>query len=163
VERYNVDDVCKLFQIAESTLRKYALLLEENGYSFEKNNNGRRIYYQKDLDIIKRFLNLKCSNKKVKNEVIIANILDDRYQFKKIEANNEIFDTTQAEHYKQIEESLQSILQQQNIVLQNLQKGLDVLDKKIEKIQMEQDEQTKFLVKILSIREKGIIEKLIGK
>lgn len=54
-------DVCSLLDIKESTLRKYALLLKNAGYHFHTNEKGQRGYYDKDVIVLKRFLEVKNS------------------------------------------------------------------------------------------------------
>ena len=53
------NDVCALLSIKESTLRKYALLLKDAGYQFHVNDKGQRGYFNKDVIVIKRFLEVK--------------------------------------------------------------------------------------------------------
>lgn len=50
--------VCEELGIQDSTLRKYSLLLEKEGVSFERHKNNRRIYTEKHVITLKRSLNL---------------------------------------------------------------------------------------------------------
>lgn len=54
-------DVCTLLSIKESTLRKYALILQDAGYHFHTNGKGQRGYYDKDVTVLRRFLEIKKS------------------------------------------------------------------------------------------------------
>jgi hypothetical protein len=54
-------DVCTLLKIKESTLRKYALMLQEAGYHFATNDKGQRAYYNKDVITLKKLLEIKNS------------------------------------------------------------------------------------------------------
>lgn len=54
-------DVCTLLKTKESTLRKYALLLQEVGYHFETNDKGQRAYYNKDVIALKKLIEIKNS------------------------------------------------------------------------------------------------------
>lgn len=54
-------DVSALLQIKESTLRKYSLLLENVGYSFQRNNQNQRWYNDTDIVALKKFISLKNS------------------------------------------------------------------------------------------------------
>lgn len=49
-------DVCTLLGIKESTLRKYALILKDAGYQFHVNDKGQRGYFEKDVMVLKRFM-----------------------------------------------------------------------------------------------------------
>lgn len=55
----NSSDVCTLLDIKESTLRKYAGILKGAGYNFHVNTKGQRGYFEKDVIVIKRFLEIK--------------------------------------------------------------------------------------------------------
>lgn len=57
----NAGDVCALLSIKESTLRKYALILQDAGYHFHTNGKGQRGYYDKDVTVLRRFLEIKKS------------------------------------------------------------------------------------------------------
>lgn len=56
---YSSSDVSTVLTIQESTLRKYCLILEKNGYEFLKNANGHRAYFDGDIILLKKFLELK--------------------------------------------------------------------------------------------------------
>ena len=53
------NDLCTLLSIKESTLRKYALLLKDAGYQFHVNEKGQRGYFNRDVIVFKRFLEVK--------------------------------------------------------------------------------------------------------
>lgn len=50
-------EVSKSLMIADSTLRKYCLALEEQGYTFDRGVNNARVFYQKDILVIQRLMN----------------------------------------------------------------------------------------------------------
>lgn len=56
---YSSKDLASSLKIQESTLRKYCLLLEEEGYKFHKNEHGHRGYYDSDIIVIRKILELK--------------------------------------------------------------------------------------------------------
>lgn len=53
---YSPTDVQELLDVDSSTLRKYALKLEENGYKFHKNKRGHRGYFDKDVVALRKLL-----------------------------------------------------------------------------------------------------------
>ncbi|MCA1024446.1 helix-turn-helix domain-containing protein [Halobacillus litoralis] len=57
--KYEPVDMAGLLEIKESTLRKYCLLLEKEGYVFEKGSLGRRWFHDNDLLVLRRFMILK--------------------------------------------------------------------------------------------------------
>jgi len=56
---FSSSDIAITLKIQESTLRKYCLILEKSGYEFLKNENGHRAYFDADLILLKKFLELK--------------------------------------------------------------------------------------------------------
>lgn len=56
---YSSSDVSKNLGIQESTIRKYALLLEEHGYKWYKNEHGTRGFFDKDLIVLRKLIELK--------------------------------------------------------------------------------------------------------
>lgn len=67
-------EVCKIFEIKPSTLRKWAVLFANAGYEFHKDENGRRHYRDSDIALFHRFVALKMrgeiSMEKAANQVI---------------------------------------------------------------------------------------------
>ncbi|WP_245947525.1 hypothetical protein [Bacillus taeanensis] len=53
---YFSSEVAKSLGIGASTLRKYALALEEQGYNFDRGINNSRVFYQKDVLVIQRLI-----------------------------------------------------------------------------------------------------------
>lgn len=52
-------EVCKIFEIKPSTLRKWAVLLKNAGHEFHQDEHGRRHYRDSDVAIFHRFVALK--------------------------------------------------------------------------------------------------------
>jgi len=50
---YDTLQVAKLLGVQESTVRKYCALLVKQGYQFNKNSVGHRIFYKCDVDVMK--------------------------------------------------------------------------------------------------------------
>lgn len=59
---YSSSDVAVTLKIQESTLRKYCLILEKNGYEFLKNENGYRAFFDADSIVLKKFIELKSGS-----------------------------------------------------------------------------------------------------
>ncbi len=55
-QTYWSKEIAKLLKIADSTLRKYCLALEEVGYRFERGINNSRIFYNKDVLLLQRLI-----------------------------------------------------------------------------------------------------------
>lgn len=56
---YKSSDMATMLKIQESTLRKYCIMLEEAGYDFHKNEFGHRAFFNKDVMVLKRFIDTK--------------------------------------------------------------------------------------------------------
>ena len=67
---YDTETVSNILGVQASTLRKYCALMQKNGYKFNKNNLGHRIFYQKDIEVIKEIVDLKNSGSLTLNEAI---------------------------------------------------------------------------------------------
>lgn len=55
---FSPTDVQELLNVDSSTLRKYAILLENQGYKFHKNKRGHRGYFDKDVIALKKLVEL---------------------------------------------------------------------------------------------------------
>ncbi|MED4836819.1 helix-turn-helix domain-containing protein [Priestia megaterium] len=59
-QSYFGSEVAKVIGISNSTVRKYCLTLEEQGYEFHRGINNSRVFYNKEilmLQRIKRIMN----------------------------------------------------------------------------------------------------------
>lgn len=56
---YNTSTVSKLLGVHDKTLRNYCSLMQNCHYEFQKNRNGHRLYYKKDIELIKKIIDLK--------------------------------------------------------------------------------------------------------
>ena len=58
---YDTEMVSKILGLQSSTIRKYCALMQKYGYEFNKNSVGHRVFYKKDILIIKEIVELKNS------------------------------------------------------------------------------------------------------
>jgi len=54
---YDTEMVSNILGVQSSTIRKYCTLMQKYGYEFNKNSIGHRVFYPKDIAIIKAILN----------------------------------------------------------------------------------------------------------
>ena len=59
---YDTEMVSKVLGVQSSTIRKYCALMQKYGYEFNKNSVGHRVFYTKDISIIKEIVELKNSS-----------------------------------------------------------------------------------------------------
>lgn len=51
---YFAQEVAKQLEINANTLRRWSIELEKMDYTFERNDRNQRIYYQKDIEILRQ-------------------------------------------------------------------------------------------------------------
>ena len=56
---YGSSDIAVTLKIQESTVRKYCLILEKAGYQFLKNEHGHRAFFDYDVIVLKKIIELK--------------------------------------------------------------------------------------------------------
>lgn len=61
-------EVAGMLNIGQSTLRKWCIELEANGYKFVKGENDSRIFLEKDISALKTFKHYLKIERKTKNE-----------------------------------------------------------------------------------------------
>lgn len=59
VKVYSPGEIAKLLNVKESTLRKYSILLEKTGYTFQRNNQKQRWYSDNDVIALQKLVTLK--------------------------------------------------------------------------------------------------------
>src|SRR3954470_1132828 len=70
---YSPKEMFTTLDIGDSTLRKWCLALEKNGYGFIRNDQNRRIYVEGDLVVLRHFQNLiKQHNMQLDNAAILV-------------------------------------------------------------------------------------------
>ncbi|MEH7440489.1 DUF3967 domain-containing protein [Neobacillus drentensis] len=136
-------DVCTLLQVKESTLRKYALLLQDAGYHFATNDKGQRAYYNRDVITLKKLLEIKSSPNMTLEQSVNAVMTWIKQSGVSLPAT-EI--QRHNESYNDDIKELREIINQQNILLQKL----------IEKM----DQQQKYIDERLEQRDRTLIESL---
>jgi DNA-binding transcriptional MerR regulator len=133
----NPSDVCTLLGIKESTLRKYALILKDAGYEFHVNDKGQRGYFEKDVIVLKRFLEIKQNRDMTLEqaaEAVMAWVQQSNVAVSVIDRNRE------TERYNDDIKALKEMVAQQNELLKELMMRLDQQQKYIEESLKKRDE-----------------------
>lgn len=126
---YDTTSVSKILGVQESTLRKYCALMQKFNYEFNKNTVGHRIFYKKDVEVIKKIVDLKNSGSLTLSEsvkAILESDIDDIVDVSAVEpiSNSnynkllEEFDTFKNEQ-QQFNQQLLEILQKQQDYIKN--------------------------------------------
>ncbi|HWL23351.1 MAG TPA: DUF3967 domain-containing protein [Ureibacillus sp.] len=67
---YDTLMVSNILGVQESTIRKYCALMQKHNYEFNKNSVGHRIFYAKDIEVIKKIIELKNNSSLTLNEAV---------------------------------------------------------------------------------------------
>ncbi|MBJ8050300.1 DUF3967 domain-containing protein [Bacillus cereus group sp. N18] len=130
---YSPGDVAEQLGIQSSTLRKYADVLEKEGYIFIKNERGHRKYRESDVMVFRKVINLKNDTdmtlENATKQIVSWNqgveVLPlDRHEIERYEESD--FNAT----------ALQTMLQDQNEVIKKQNELLQELNKRL----VEQDQ-----------------------
>lgn len=152
MEEYSTKDIARLTDLAESTIRKYALLLEKNDYPFVRNTVGNRIFSEHDIKI---FLEIKSVPKDEKTiEEIVADIAS-KYIVKAVTSK---FEKSGDMPLNQVfEPDIASILIKKIDELHDMnQKQLDFNKELVERL----DQQQKYIDERLKERDLNLVESI---
>lgn len=133
----NPSEVCALLDIKESTLRKYAGILKNAGYKFHMNDKGQRGYFDKDVIVLRRFLEAKATSDMTLGQAANAVIawVEQSDMSLSVTRKNEI----EVRYSNDINE-LKEIIERQNELLQLLMQKMDLQQEYIDKSLEERDE-----------------------
>jgi DNA-binding transcriptional MerR regulator len=130
-------DVCALLGIKESTLRKYALILQDAGYKFHVNDKGQRGYFERDVIVLKRFTEIKQSSDMTLEqaaEAVMAWVRQSNMAVRVMDKKQE------ADRYNDDIKALKEMVAKQNELLKELMMRLDQQQKYIEESLKKRDE-----------------------
>lgn len=128
-------EVARLLNIQTSTLRKYAIELEKAGYSFWKNEKGQRGFFDQDILVLRKLMEVKEQSDMTLEKACFAVIST----FK--EGSVAHSDTAEVSEFVRHDadiQELKELVQKQNLLLQEMAKKLDQQDKRF-------DEQQQFI------------------
>lgn len=127
---YSPKEVFTTLDIGDSTLRKWCIALEKNGYGFIRNDQNRRVYVEGDLVVLRHFQNLiKQHNMQLDNAAIIV---IDRFGKGAFEVSTDtVLANTGEEEQRDLNRygddvrELKETVGQQNVLLQELVKKME--------------------------------------
>jgi len=112
-KEYSTKEISHMTDIAESTIRKYALLLERAGWLFLRNENGYRVFTEKDIFIFNEFKNLSKKNLQVDD---IAKIIASKHKNAMAEAVTERQENLDVQGVSPV--TLEKLLEKMDMLLQ---------------------------------------------
>jgi biotin operon repressor len=125
-------DVATLLEIKESTLRKYALMLEDAGYKFHKNEYGHRMYFESDVIVLRKLLDIKSHpdmTLKQSTEKIVERVEDSDLSGSDRDDNMAIYG-----RYNELYKELRDFKERQEKSYQSLFERLEKRDQKLMRI-----------------------------
>lgn len=167
-------DVATLLGIKESTLRKYALILQDAGYQFNTNDKGQRAYFDRDVTVLRRLIDIKKSPDMTLEQsanAVMAWLEQSNVSLRVMTDNKE------KERYDSDIKELREVIAQQSKLLEELVKKMDQQQKYIDTRLEERDrllmesiresqEERKALLQIAAAQEekkKGLFSRLFGR
>jgi DNA-binding transcriptional MerR regulator len=121
--------VSKVLGVQESTLRKYCALMQKHGYEFHKNSVGHRVFYEKDIETLRKIVELKNSGSLTLNESVKSILDSDIDDVSIVKVTSDI-------SYKKLLEEFSSFKQEQEYfnaeLLKQLQSQQDYIKNSIE-------------------------------
>lgn len=168
-------EISTLLGIKESTLRKYALILKDAGYHFHVNEKGQRWYYNRDVIVFKKLIQIKQSPDMTLEQAANAVISWFNQSNMSLSITNK---SPKDKRYDNDIKTMKETIEHQNTLLQELMKKMDQQQKYIDQRLEERDqklieslrqsqEERKALLQIAAAYEeeqkKGFFARLFGK
>lgn len=142
---YDTSMVSKILGVQDSTLRKYCTLMQKHSYEFNKNSVGHRIFYKKDVEIIRQIVDLKNSSSLTLNQSVKTILESD---IEDIEGINDVadIDSITKPDYNELLQAFSSFKKEQQQFNRQL---VDQLQKQQDYIKNSIDERDKKLMAAL--------------
>jgi len=105
---YAPKEISLALDISDSTLRKWCLALEKNGYGFIRNDKKNRVFVESDILVLKHFQNLvKQHNMQLDNA---AKLVIDRFGKGTFEVRTDIVPAEKEENERDLDRSNDEVL-----------------------------------------------------
>ena len=140
---YDTTTVSKILGVQESTLRKYCALMQKYNYEFNKNAVGHRVFYKKDVEVIKKIVDLKNSGSLTLSESVKTILESDIEDISDVSAVEPISNPNYTKLLEEFDAFKNEQQQFNNQLLEILQKQQDYIKNSIE----ERDNKLTFALK----------------
>lgn len=138
--------------IAESTVRKYSQLLEKQGYVFNRNVSGNRIFTEQDVKVFLEFKKVPKSEKSVEE---VALDIATKYIAKPDTSKEDVSDNTQS-HQVFERDMLVDLVEKVNVLTDMNEKQTKFNEELLKRL----DQQQKYIDDRMNERDKRLIESL---
>lgn len=152
MENYSTKDIANMTDIAESTVRKYAQLLEGNGYVFNRNISGYRIFTKQDVEVFLEFKNVSKSDNSVEET---ANIIASKYTIKPNTTEDDVSDNMQSGKGVELD-MLTDLIKKVDVLTDMNEKQTKFNEELLKRL----DQQQKYIDQRLEVRDQKLIESL---
>lgn len=168
-----VEGVAKIIGVAPSTVKKYYLLFEQEGYTFKRSHEGYVLFSNHDIELLKELIMLKNQagmtvNKAIK-EIVKSEVITDTTDVTDTTTDITVMTKQVATVMTDISE-LKELIKQQNELIRQQQKYIDERleqrDRKLMDSLRESQEERKAILQIAAAQEekkKGFFARLFGK
>ncbi|MFD2446700.1 DUF3967 domain-containing protein [Bacillus sp. CGMCC 1.16607] len=144
---YSPKEMSVTLDIGDSTLRKWCIALENNGYGFIRNDQNNRLFVESDLVALRHFQNLiKTHNMQLESA---AKLIVDRFGKGAFEVGTGVVLTESKEEQRDLSRSNDELASQMIEYIKGLEERMD-----------KQEEFNKALIKRLDRQQKYIEERL---
>lgn len=152
MENYSTKDIANMTDIAESTVRKYSQLLEKQGYVFNRNVSGNRIFTEQDVRV---FLEFKKVPKNEKSVEEIALDIATKYIAKPDTSKEDVSDNTQLNQVFE-RDMLVDLVEKVNVLTDMNEKQTKFNEELLKRL----DQQQKYIDQRLEERDQKLIQSL---
>ncbi|MBG9517035.1 DNA-binding protein [Bacillus thuringiensis] len=135
---YVSKDVAMILKIQESTLRKYCIMLEDQGYHFHKNDHGHRGFMDNDVITLRKLIEIKSHPDMTLKQA--CNAIMTWVKEKNVSEVDTNVITENEQHNKQYNE-LKEMIQQQNEMLKKMAMKMDEQQRYIDERLERRDQQ----------------------
>jgi hypothetical protein len=185
---YSPKEMSVTLNIGDSTLRKWCIALENNGYGFIRNDQNKRVFIENDLVVLRHFQNLiKTHNMQLENaskliidrfgrgslEVSTGAVLAEIEEVdRSLDRSKEDVVPTLLEHIKKQDEFIrnqkefnQELIKRLDQQQKHIDERLDERDRKLMESMRNQQEIKQHLLQIAAAKEekKSLFARLFGK
>jgi DNA-binding transcriptional MerR regulator len=147
---YTTKEVSTTLNIGDSTLRKWCLALEKNGYKFLRNEQNKRLFVEKDLVVLRHFQQLVQENNVPLDNA--AMLVVDRFGNGPFEVRTGIVRKEENEEHRD--------LKRYEEVIQQLLDHIDKQEKFNQELLKRLEQQQKYIEERLNERDKMLMESI---
>lgn len=157
---YISKDVATMLKIQESTLRKYCIMLEEQGYHFHKNEHGHRGFMDNDVITLRKLIEIKSHPDMTLKQA--CNAIMTWVKEKDVSTVDTDVITENEQHDERYNE-LKEMIQQQNEMLKQMAMKMDEQQRYIDERLEKRDQQLMSAIREIQEEKRVLLETAAAK